>query len=120
MIALSASAALVSLSHAAAVELTTSQSQSLPSGILEVVGADPERGAARAVVVVARSEELRFTEMCAARGLAAERVGVVDSGLAAEAGLPEGTQVLEFTGLFQVPLAELRAAHERTLPAVLG
>ncbi len=88
-------------------------------------GSDPfvwlfSESAGRAVVVVARSEELRFTEMCAARGLPAERVGVVDSGLATEAGLPEGTQVLEFTGMFRVPLAELREAHERTLPAVLG
>jgi phosphoribosylformylglycinamidine synthase len=76
--------------------------------------------AGRAVVVVARSEELRFTEMCAARGLPAARVGVVDSGLATEAGLAAGTQVLEFTGLFRVTVDELREAYERTLPAVLG
>jgi hypothetical protein len=36
--------------------------------------------ATRAVVVVARSEELRFTEMCAARGFPTTRIGVVDSG----------------------------------------
>ncbi len=35
--------------------------------------------AGRAVVVIPRSEELRFTEMCAARGVPASRVGVVDS-----------------------------------------
>ena len=37
--------------------------------------------AARAIVVVPRSEELRFTEMCGARRFACERIGVVDSGL---------------------------------------
>ncbi|MFN8184517.1 MAG: phosphoribosylformylglycinamidine synthase subunit PurL [Candidatus Nanopelagicales bacterium] len=36
---------------------------------------------ARAVVVVPRSEELRFTEMCGARRFRCERIGVVDSGL---------------------------------------
>ena len=43
--------------------------------------------AARAVVAVPRSEELRFTEMCAARGFPATRIGVVDSGIGAESGL---------------------------------
>jgi phosphoribosylformylglycinamidine synthase len=76
--------------------------------------------AGRAVVVVPRSEELRFTEMCAARQLAAYRIGVVDSGLGLDAGHPDGTQVLQVSGLFDVPLEELREAHERTLPAVLG
>jgi phosphoribosylformylglycinamidine synthase len=37
--------------------------------------------AARAIVVVPRSEEMRFTEMCGARRFACERIGVVDSGL---------------------------------------
>ena len=41
---------------------------------------------ARAVVVIPRSEELRFTEMCAARNFPATRIGVVDSGLGAELG----------------------------------
>jgi phosphoribosylformylglycinamidine synthase len=58
--------------------------------------------------------------MCAARQLAAYRIGVVDSGLGLDAGHPDGTQVLQVSGLFDVPLEELRAAHERTLPAVLG
>ena len=48
-------------------------------------GLDPfvfllSESATRAVVVVARSEELRFTEMCAARGFPATRIGVVDWG----------------------------------------
>jgi phosphoribosylformylglycinamidine synthase len=87
-------------------------------------GIDPftflfSESAGRAVVVVARTEELRFTEMCAARGLPAHRIGVVDSGLGEEAGLASGTQVLQLSDQFTVPLAELREAHERTLPAVL-
>ncbi len=42
--------------------------------------------AGRALVVVPRSEELRFTEMCAARRYPFARIGVVDSGLGADAG----------------------------------
>jgi phosphoribosylformylglycinamidine synthase len=75
--------------------------------------------AGRAVVVVPRSEELRFTEMCAARGLPAQRIGVVDSGLGPDAGFAAGTQVLELSNLFTMTLDELRVAHERTLPDVL-
>lgn len=76
--------------------------------------------AGRAVVVVPRSEEMRFTEMCAARGVAAHRVGVVDSGLGADAGYPDGTQVLQFGEYFTVSLDELKDAHERTLPALFA
>lgn len=76
----------------------------------------------RALVVVPRSEELRFTEMCAARGLPATRIGVVDSGLGADTGHP-GAQVLQIGGLPQAQaltftLVELAAAHESTLPAL--
>ena len=76
--------------------------------------------AGRAIVVVPRSEELRFTEMCAARGLPAERIGVVDSGLGADAGFADGQQVLQFGELFTVSLDELREVHERTIPAALS
>ncbi|MFM1917518.1 MAG: phosphoribosylformylglycinamidine synthase subunit PurL, partial [Actinomycetota bacterium] len=76
--------------------------------------------AGRAIVVVARSEELRFTEMCAARGLPAERIGVVDSGLGQDAGFTSDTQVLQFGDLFTITLAELREVHERTIPAALS
>jgi phosphoribosylformylglycinamidine synthase len=87
-------------------------------------GIDPftflfSESAGRAVVVVARTEELRFTEMCAARGLPAFRMGVVDSGLGPDAGFEAGVQVLQFSELFTVTLDELRAAHDRTLPSVL-
>jgi phosphoribosylformylglycinamidine synthase II len=67
----------------------------------------------RAVVAVPRSEEVRFTDMCAARGIPFARIGVVDDG---DQG---GEPVLDVQGLFTVPLAQLREAHERTLPAAL-
>ncbi|MFM7211511.1 MAG: AIR synthase related protein, partial [Actinomycetota bacterium] len=73
----------------------------------------------RAVVVVPRSEEMRFTAMCAARGLPAHRIGAVDSGLGADAGYP-GEQVLEFTDVFAIPLSELRESHESTFPRYFG
>jgi len=74
---------------------------------------------ARAVVVIPRSEELRFTEMCAARGLPAYRVGVVDSGLGADAGHP-GEQVIVMGELFTFTIDQLRQVHEATLPAIFN
>jgi len=76
-------------------------------------GQDPfvqlfSESAGRALVTVPRSEELRFTEMCDARGLPAQRIGVTD-----------GTS-LDVQDLFDVPLDEFRAAHESTLPALFG
>ena len=76
--------------------------------------------AGRAIVVIPRSEEMRFTEMCAARGLPAFRVGVVDSGLGADAGFDSTTQVLQFGDLFTVQIEEVRALHESVLPALFG
>jgi phosphoribosylformylglycinamidine synthase len=69
----------------------------------------------RALTAVPRSEEVRFTDMCAARGIPFARIGVVDDGDPDQGGAP----VLDVQGLFTVPLAELREAHERTLPAAL-
>jgi phosphoribosylformylglycinamidine synthase len=63
--------------------------------------------AGRAVVAVPRSEELRFNDMCGARGLPATRIGVVD-----------GDEV-EIQGEFSIALSELRTAHEGTIPALL-
>jgi phosphoribosylformylglycinamidine synthase len=68
--------------------------------------------AARVVVAVPRSEEVRFTDMCTARGFPHLRIGVTDDG--------DGQPALDVQGLFSVPLAELREAHERTLPALFG
>ncbi|NUS16901.1 MAG: phosphoribosylformylglycinamidine synthase subunit PurL [Streptomyces sp.] len=64
--------------------------------------------AGRAIVAVPRSEELRFTDMCAARGLPVTRVGVVDG------------DAVEVQGQFSIPLSELRAAHEETIPGLLA
>ncbi len=76
-------------------------------------GADPfvelfSESAGRAVVAVPRSEELRFSDMCAARGLPARRIGVVDG------------DALDIQDAFTVGLADLRRAHEGTLPALFG
>jgi phosphoribosylformylglycinamidine synthase len=96
----------------------------------------------RAVVVVARSEELRFTEMCGARRFPCTRIGVVDSGLGADARVAQvpdtsvpapgdsapapgdSAQVLVLDGAYgrsiALPLADLRAASEATLPALFA
>ncbi|MGK5448923.1 phosphoribosylformylglycinamidine synthase subunit PurL [Streptomyces radiopugnans] len=76
-------------------------------------GLDPfvflfSESAGRAIVSVPRSEELRFTDMCGARGLPATRIGVVDG------------DAIEVQGQFSVSLAELREAHEATIPALLA
>jgi phosphoribosylformylglycinamidine synthase len=68
--------------------------------------------AARAIVAVPRSEEVRFTDMCSARGFPHVRIGVTD-GQGAEA-------VLDVQDQFAVPLSELRAAWTGTLPNALG
>ncbi|MBG6191243.1 phosphoribosylformylglycinamidine synthase [Arthrobacter sp. CAN_A212] len=60
----------------------------------------------RAVVSVARSEEVRFNDMCTARNYPHLRIGVVD----VENG------ALDVQGHFTLPLEELRKAHEATLP----
>ncbi len=78
---------------------------------------------ARALVVVPRSEELRFTEMCRARNFPCERIGVVDSGLGGDLGRGD-EQVVVVGNVYGeeivLSLDELRTAHESTLPAVLG
>ncbi|WP_129667010.1 phosphoribosylformylglycinamidine synthase subunit PurL [Phytoactinopolyspora endophytica] len=64
---------------------------------------------ARAVVAVPHPEEVRFTGMCGARRFPHERIGVIDD---------EGA--LEVQGQFNIPVDELRRAHEATLPAAFG
>ena len=68
--------------------------------------------AGRAVVAVPRSEEVRFTDMCSARGFPHARIGVTD-GTGEESAL-------DVQGLFSVSLAELRAAWSGTLPAAFA
>ncbi|MDT0379741.1 phosphoribosylformylglycinamidine synthase subunit PurL [Streptomyces sp. DSM 42041] len=62
----------------------------------------------RAIVAVPRSEEVRFNDMCGARGLPVARIGVVDG------------DAIDVQGRFSLPLDELRARHERTLPELFG
>ena len=64
--------------------------------------------ATRAVVVVPRSEELRFTEMCGARRFACTRVGVVDSGLG---------EVLQI-GDLELGIEQMREVSQGVLPAL--
>ncbi|MEU5611687.1 phosphoribosylformylglycinamidine synthase subunit PurL [Streptomyces sparsogenes] len=76
-------------------------------------GMDPfvfllSESAGRAVVAVPRSEELRFKDMCGARGLPAARIGVVDG------------DAIDVQGQFSIPLAEVREAHEATIPGLLA
>ncbi len=68
--------------------------------------------AGRAVVAVPRSEEVRFTDMCSARGFPHVRIGVTDGS--------GDDATLDVQGQFSVPLSELRAAWSGTLPEALG
>ncbi|MDT5337629.1 MAG: phosphoribosylformylglycinamidine synthase subunit PurL, partial [Mycobacterium sp.] len=78
-------------------------------------GADPfvtlfSESAGRVLVAVPRTEESRFRAMCEARGLPAERIGVVD----------EGSTSIEVQGQFTVSLDELRRTSEGVLPGLFG
>ncbi|MDD4867409.1 MAG: phosphoribosylformylglycinamidine synthase subunit PurL [Mycobacterium sp.] len=66
--------------------------------------------AGRVLVAVPRTEESRLRSMCEARGLPAARIGVVD----------QGSDAVEFQGLFTVSLAELRETSESVLPRFFG
>jgi phosphoribosylformylglycinamidine synthase II len=79
----------------------------LPKGLTPFVQLFSE-SAGRALVSVPRSEELRFTEMCSARGLPCARIGVTD-----------GT-ALDVQDVVTVGLDELRIAYESTLPTLFG
>jgi phosphoribosylformylglycinamidine synthase len=70
---------------------------------------------ARAVVAVPRSEEVRFVDLCTARGVPALRIGVTDDVVADDAEPGHGA-ALEVDGLFRVSLAELAHAGAATLP----
>ena len=76
----------------------------LPEGLDPFVALFSE-STGRAIVSVPRSEEIRFTDMCSARGLPATRIGVIDV-LSAD---------LEVQDQFSVPLRELRVAWSSTL-----
>lgn len=68
--------------------------------------------AGRAIVAVPRSEEVRFTDMCGARGFPHLRIGVTD-GVGPDAAL-------DVQGLFSLSLGEVRSAWSSTLPDALG
>lgn len=78
--------------------------------------------ATRAVVVVPRSEEMRFVAMCEARNFPATRIGVVDSQIGTESGLSgQGLRIENvYGGEVVVSLAELREISEKTLPALFA
>jgi phosphoribosylformylglycinamidine synthase len=78
-------------------------------------GADPfvflfSESAGRAIVAVPRADEERFTDLCAARGLPAQRIGMLDVLESA----------IEVQGQFRLPMPELRVAWTSTLPALFG
>ena len=81
----------------------------LPEGVDPAVVLFSE-SAARAIVTVPRSEEIRFTDMCTARGQVHRRIGVVDARSSA----------LEVQDHFTVSLEELAARSRATLPALFG
>ena len=62
----------------------------------------------RAIVAVPRTEEVRFTDMCTARGFPRAKMGVLTG------------DEIDVQDLFTVPLAELREAWTATLPAALA
>jgi phosphoribosylformylglycinamidine synthase len=74
--------------------------------------------ATRAVVVIARSEEQRFVDMCNARNFTANRIGAVDSKLG------NSDQVIQIDGIYgetlTVPISQILEASEATLPALFG
>jgi len=64
--------------------------------------------AARVLVAVPLAAAERFSELCRTARVPTSRLGAV------------GGDTLDVTGQFAVPLVELRAAYEGTLPALLG
>lgn len=73
---------------------------------------------ARAIVAVPRSEEVRFLDMCTARGVPVIRIGVTDDRGTdqADSDADESRPVLEVQDLFSVTLAELADVSRATLP----
>jgi phosphoribosylformylglycinamidine synthase len=81
----------------------------LPGGLDPFVALFAE-SAARAIVSVRRSDEARFAELCAERGLPAVRIGVLDVL----------TPALDVRGQFAVPLRRLRQVWTAVLPGRFG
>jgi phosphoribosylformylglycinamidine synthase len=64
--------------------------------------------AGRAVVAVSPAQQDRLTALCAQFGVPVQEIGVVDG------------DALQVTDVLSIPLTELRAASEETLPAIFG
>ena len=64
---------------------------------------------ARVITAVAPDAEVRFVDLCTARGVAVKRIGLVGEATA-----------LAVEGQFVIPLAELRAAWAATIPAAMA
>ncbi len=79
----------------------------LPEGPTSFVQLFSE-SAGRVLVSVTSSNEQRFTELCADRGLPCTPIGVT------------GGSDLDIQDVLTVPLADLRTAYEATLPALFG
>ncbi|KQY21762.1 phosphoribosylglycinamide synthetase [Cellulomonas sp. Root485] len=81
---------------------------------------------ARVLVAVPRSEEVRLVDLCTARGVPALRLGETAESCSPGAGTPTDAAdhvhgpAVEVQGLFTLPLAEAREAHEATLPHYFG
>ena len=69
---------------------------------------------ARAIVAVPRSEEVRFSDMCTARGFPFVRIGMTD------VGDDENPNTLEIVDHFSIGLDELATAYSETLPNRFG
>jgi phosphoribosylformylglycinamidine synthase subunit PurL len=80
----------------------------------------------RVLVAVPRSEEVRLADLCTARGVPALRLGETAESCTPGAGAPvdnadhDHGPAVEVAGLFTLPLAEAREAHEATLPHYFG
>ncbi|MFT4215182.1 MAG: phosphoribosylformylglycinamidine synthase subunit PurL [Microbacterium sp.] len=68
----------------------------------------------RVIVSVPREEDVKFRGLCEGRGYPVLRIGVTD--LPADGTAP----VLEVQDVFSVPVTELRALSQATLPAAFG
>ncbi|MFC8193509.1 phosphoribosylformylglycinamidine synthase subunit PurL [Cellulomonas sp. NPDC057328] len=81
---------------------------------------------ARALVAVPRSEEVRFADLCTARGVPVIRLGetaeTCSPGAGTVAGDPDHAHeaAVEIAGLFTLPLSEAREVWEGTLPRLFG
>ena len=74
---------------------------------------------ARAIVAVPRSEEVRLADLCSARSYPLLKIGVTADAPSTADDDAQGP-ALEVVGLFTVPLAEVRAARDATLPRYFG